>query len=231
MAADLALDLAAIEQACREAAQGRSSPGQHQLAGPGRDRGHSRPPSTGLRAVQEGGGQRAIRPARVRSLPLRVMMPAQERLARDLAGFVRPARRAPRQQRGRGGGARADACRDGLVRQVSGTVRWQEAVERLVGEGVDTFVEVGPGTVPPGLVKKIDKTVRVLASRTPRPSRPRRPPCREANGVTVSGKIVLVTGASRGIGRAIAEALASAGATGGARRARRNEAAKPWTRS
>jgi [acyl-carrier-protein] S-malonyltransferase len=56
----------------------------------------------------------------------------------------------------------ADACRDGLVRQVSGTVRWQESVERLVREGVDTFVEVGPGTVLAGLVKKIDKSVRVL---------------------------------------------------------------------
>jgi [acyl-carrier-protein] S-malonyltransferase len=56
----------------------------------------------------------------------------------------------------------ADACRDALVRQVSGTVRWQEAVERLVKEGVDTFVEVGPGTVLAGLVKKIEKGVRVL---------------------------------------------------------------------
>src|SRR4029453_10603880 len=52
--------------------------------------------------------------------------------------------------------------RDGLVRQVSGAVRWQESVERLVREGVDTFVEVGPGTVLAGLVKKIDKGVRVL---------------------------------------------------------------------
>jgi len=49
------------------------------------------------------------------------------------------------------------------VRQVSGTVRWQESVERLVREGVDTFVEVGPGTVLAGLVKKIDKGVRVLS--------------------------------------------------------------------
>ena len=56
----------------------------------------------------------------------------------------------------------AEACREGLVRQVSGTVRWQQSVERLVREGVDTFVEVGPGTVLAGLVKKIDKNVRVF---------------------------------------------------------------------
>jgi [acyl-carrier-protein] S-malonyltransferase len=56
----------------------------------------------------------------------------------------------------------ADACRDGLVRQVSGTVRWQESVERLAAEGVTTFVEVGPGRVLSGLVKKIAKEAQVL---------------------------------------------------------------------
>jgi [acyl-carrier-protein] S-malonyltransferase len=40
-------------------------------------------------------------------------------------------------------------------------------VERLVREGVDTFVEVGPGTVLAGLVKKIDKSVRVLSVEDP----------------------------------------------------------------
>jgi [acyl-carrier-protein] S-malonyltransferase len=61
----------------------------------------------------------------------------------------------------------AAAGRDGLVRQVSGTVRWQESVERLVREGVDAFVEVGPGTVLSGLIKKIDKNVRVLSVEDP----------------------------------------------------------------
>jgi [acyl-carrier-protein] S-malonyltransferase len=54
------------------------------------------------------------------------------------------------------------ACRAGLLRQVSGSVRWQESVERLVREGVTTFVEVGPGSVLSGLVRKIAKGARVL---------------------------------------------------------------------
>ncbi len=48
------------------------------------------------------------------------------------------------------------------MRQVSGTVRWQQSVERLAAEGVSTFVEVGPGTVLSGLVRKIAKGARVL---------------------------------------------------------------------
>jgi [acyl-carrier-protein] S-malonyltransferase len=48
------------------------------------------------------------------------------------------------------------------VRQVSGTVRWQQSVERLAHEGVTTFVEVGPGSVLSGLVRKIAKGARVL---------------------------------------------------------------------
>jgi [acyl-carrier-protein] S-malonyltransferase len=48
------------------------------------------------------------------------------------------------------------------VRQVSAPVRWQESVERLVHQGVDTFVEVGPGAVLSGLIRRIHKEARVL---------------------------------------------------------------------
>ena len=56
----------------------------------------------------------------------------------------------------------AEEARDGLLRQVSAPVRWEESVQELVRQGVDTFVEVGPGQVLSGLVKKIDRGVRVL---------------------------------------------------------------------
>jgi [acyl-carrier-protein] S-malonyltransferase len=51
---------------------------------------------------------------------------------------------------------------DALVRQVSAPVLWQASIERLVAEGVRTFVEVGPGAVLSGLVKKIAKDARIL---------------------------------------------------------------------
>ena len=46
--------------------------------------------------------------------------------------------------------------------QVSRPVRWQESVQRLLDEGVRRFVEVGPGKVLLGLIRRIDKSVTML---------------------------------------------------------------------
>ena len=55
---------------------------------------------------------------------------------------------------------KAAEARDSLVRQVSSPVRWLESVELLIKEGVDTFVEVGPGKVLTGLMRQISREVR-----------------------------------------------------------------------
>ena len=47
-----------------------------------------------------------------------------------------------------------------LVAQVSGSVRWQQSVETMIREGVDTFVEIGPGKTLTGFLRKIDKNVK-----------------------------------------------------------------------
>ncbi len=52
--------------------------------------------------------------------------------------------------------------KDLLVRQVSSSVLWEECVKTMINEGVDTFVEIGPGKALSGFVKKIDKDVRML---------------------------------------------------------------------
>ena len=51
--------------------------------------------------------------------------------------------------------------RDGLVRQIDSPVRWVESVRRLASEGADRGLEIGPGNVLAGLVKRIDRTIRV----------------------------------------------------------------------
>lgn len=52
--------------------------------------------------------------------------------------------------------------RDLLVKQVSSSVLWEDCVNTLIQNGVDTFVEIGPGKVLSGFVKKIDKTAKVF---------------------------------------------------------------------
>lgn len=49
-----------------------------------------------------------------------------------------------------------------LVRQITGAVRWEESMRFLIGQGVSTFVEVGPGKVLAGLLRRIDRQVSVL---------------------------------------------------------------------
>lgn len=56
----------------------------------------------------------------------------------------------------------AAAVRDALQRQVASPVRWQGLVEAMVDAGIDTFVEVGPGKVLCGLVRRIRKGVQLL---------------------------------------------------------------------
>lgn len=52
--------------------------------------------------------------------------------------------------------------KDLLVKQVSTSVLWEDCVRTLIEKGVDTFIEIGPGKVLSGFIKKIDKEVRIL---------------------------------------------------------------------
>lgn len=56
----------------------------------------------------------------------------------------------------------ASGIKELLVRQVSSTVRWRETMERMLGDGVDTFVEIGPGRTLAGFLKKMSRDVRVF---------------------------------------------------------------------
>ena len=49
-----------------------------------------------------------------------------------------------------------------LEKQVSSSVRWQQSVEAMLADGVDTFIEIGPGKTLAGFMKKIDRTVKVI---------------------------------------------------------------------
>ena len=169
MAAILGLDGDAVAAACAEAAQGEvvspanlNAPGQVVIAGT-------------AAAVERAGAAAKARGAK-RVIPLAVsapfhcalMKPAEDRLAPELRALAVAAPRRPvvanvDAEPKRDGAAAVEA----LVRQVSGAVQWEAVVRRLASEGVRTYVEVGPGTVLAGLVRKIDRDARVASLEDP----------------------------------------------------------------
>jgi [acyl-carrier-protein] S-malonyltransferase len=50
-----------------------------------------------------------------------------------------------------------------LVKQVSHPVLWEDSVRTMLARGVDTFVEIGPGKVLSGLVRKIERSATVIS--------------------------------------------------------------------
>ena len=52
--------------------------------------------------------------------------------------------------------------KDLLARQVASSVRWQQSVEKMIADGVTTFIEIGPGKTLAGFMRKINKDVTVI---------------------------------------------------------------------
>ena len=163
MAAIVGLAPAEVEAACREAAQGESvspanynSPEQTVIAG------HAGAVERASQGCLARGAKRAI-PLPV-SAPFHcaLMSPARERLRPLLEAAAFSEARIPVVTNvdaapvtdGR-------ALRDALVRQVDSPVRWVELVQRLARDGVDRGLEIGPGNVLAGLVRRIEKGIKV----------------------------------------------------------------------
>ena len=92
-----------------------------------------------------------------------LMKPAQDRLAVDLEAlnFTEPAMPVVTNVDARATTV-PDELRDALVRQVSAPVRWVESMQLLMSHGVDTFIEAGPGKVLSGLMRQINRDVKML---------------------------------------------------------------------
>ena len=164
MAAVLGLDAAAVRTACDEVADGEvvspaniNAPGQVVIAG--------------ARAAVERAGSRAKELGARRVIPLPVsapfhcalMTPAETRLAPRLRALVVADPSVPVVANVDAEPKRTGADSiEALIRQVSAPVRWHDVVRRLIREGVGTFVEVGPGSVLRGLIRKTDRSVRVV---------------------------------------------------------------------
>ncbi len=164
MAAILGMEFEKVAAVCRDAAQGEvcepaniNSPEQIVISG------HTAAVERATRLADDRGAKRAkVLPV---SAPFHcsLMKPAQDRLAIDLssmafnkptAGVVCNVDAALLED--------ADRSRDALIRQVTGSVKWEQSMRLLIEQGVDTFLEIGPGKVLCGLMRQIDRSQKCL---------------------------------------------------------------------
>ncbi|MGB7924688.1 MAG: ACP S-malonyltransferase [Pyrinomonadaceae bacterium] len=164
MAAIMGLDLQAVMNACGEAQEGQvcmpaniNTPNQIVIAG------DATAIDRAIELLKERGAKRAIKLKVSAPFHCALMNPAQERLAADLEEVAFQDLSVPLVTNVDASPiTKGDEARDALTRQVSSPVRWQESVEFLIREGVETFVEVGPGKVLSGLVRQIERSARCL---------------------------------------------------------------------
>jgi [acyl-carrier-protein] S-malonyltransferase len=160
MAAILALPLPELEEVCRQAASGGevcqpaniNSPDQIVISGS----------KAAVERVAElakaRGAKRAVLLPVSAPFHCALMQPAQDRLAKDLhalqfnspqVSVIANIDGQPRDS--------VEGSREALIKQVTGAVQWVRSMQTLIAQGVETFVEVGPGKVLCGLMRQIDR--------------------------------------------------------------------------
>ena len=169
MAALLGVDLATAEQVCAEAARGEvvgvaniNSPGQIVIAG------HRAAVERAVAGAAEHGGKKSVMLPVSAPFHCALMKPAADRLAAELEHVTVTAPRIPVVRNVDGGvTTSADEVKPFLVQQVASPVRWTACAERLQREGATAFLEVGPGRVLIGLLKRTLEGVRGHAVEDP----------------------------------------------------------------
>src|SRR5271166_5770689 len=164
MAAILGMPLGEVTEIAKEAAQGEvcqaaniNSPEQIVISGNAGAVGRAIPMAT------ERGAKKAVNLPVSAPFHCALMQPAQDRLAVDLEALTFHDPSCPVVCNVDAAEVTSgDAARDALVRQVTGAVRWDEVVRRLIANGAGVFVEVGPGKVLWGLMRQIDRSKTCL---------------------------------------------------------------------
>ena len=164
MAAVLGMNFDAVNAVCRDAAQGQicepanvNSPEQIVISG------HASAVERAAKLAGERGAKRAIMLPVSAPFHCALMQPAQDRLAADLSSATLVQPQIPV-------ACNVDAAlvdsaersRDALIRQVTGSVKWEQCMRLLIAKSVQTFVEVGPGKVLRGLMRQIDRSKTCL---------------------------------------------------------------------
>lgn len=169
MAAMLGIERDELAAICAEAAQGEvvspanfNSPGQIVIAG------HAGAVSRAIEIAKGRGYRKAMLLPVSAPFHCALMQPAAERLRQVLDGITVSAPTMPVVSNVEAlPNADGGRVRDLLVSQVCAPVRWEESIQKMTELGVTRFVEIGPGRVLSGLVKRIAKDVEIANIETP----------------------------------------------------------------
>jgi len=164
MAAILGLAPAQVAGICRQAADGQvvapanlNSPEQTVISG------HAEAVKRAVELASAGGAKRAVMLQVSAPFHSSLMQPAAQRLEADLRATAFHTLRVPLVNNADAElTTSGDEARESLIRQVTLPVRWEESVRELIEQGVNTFVEVGPGRVLTGLLRQIDRSIHVF---------------------------------------------------------------------
>jgi len=164
MAAIMGLSPAVVTDACKRAADGEvcspanlNSPDQTVISG------HAAAVKRAVEIAQQSGAKRAVILTVSAPFHCALMMPAQDRLEKDLRQTPFAALQLPLVTNVDADTTTSgEEARDALIRQVTMPVRWEESMRALMEEGVNMFVEVGPGRVLVGLLRQIERSVGAL---------------------------------------------------------------------
>jgi [acyl-carrier-protein] S-malonyltransferase len=165
MAAILGLQMDELERICSECAEGQvvspanmNGPGQIVIAG------DAAAVQRAIEAALEAGAKRALALPVSAPFHCSLMQPAAKELRPVLEAIEFSAPGVPVYTNVDAGPVRSgDEAREALVRQVASPVRWQELVQAMLAAGFDTFLEIGPGKVLAGLMRRISRDAKILA--------------------------------------------------------------------
>ncbi len=160
MAAILGMPLPALEELCAETRNGEvcepaniNSPEQIVISG------HKPAVERAAALAKTRGAKRAVMLPVSAPFHCSLLKPAAERLERDLRKLQFHEPQIPVISNVDAAQIKTgDQARDALVRQVTGAVQWEKSMRALIAEGVEQFVEVGPGKVLCGLMRQIDRS-------------------------------------------------------------------------
>jgi [acyl-carrier-protein] S-malonyltransferase len=162
MAAILGLAGPDVAEVCKKAAQSEvvsaaNSNSTEQIV----ISGHAAAVKRAVEIASQSGAKRAVMLAVSAPFHCELMEPARERLEHDLRAIHFRTLRFPVVTNVDAEAITSgEEAREALIRQVSMPVRWLDSMRELIDQGVNTFVEVGPGKVLTGLLRQIDRSVR-----------------------------------------------------------------------